>query len=593
MNINQSTSYKILIVDDEPANLRLLERLFRREYQVIAATSGAEALELLEMHDVAVILSDERMPGMTGIEFLKRASEMRPHTVRIILTGYTDVNSLVEAINSGVVYKYVPKPWGNEDLQQTIVRAIEHYETIKNQYQLKLRADRLSEQLQSSKEGFVRFAAEALDAQDAFLHEHLRRTSDYAVAVGHRLDLEGGELEQLALAGFLHKIGRLIVPDRYWQGNECAADDERRSVKNGAERAARRLKNFPGMEEVAATVRYHDEHYDGTAGDNLCGEQIPLFARIVAVAAAYDRMTSPQISAKTLTHAEALEKLQKDAGKRFDPKIVKAIGELHSISRIREALREGVVGMRLYGSSVACDADDFTTAELLQKFKTEPMLAMDVLHFANTTSAEPTAKLMAAMSALGEEKLRSIIRQYGLPPVDGRTKAASARAVRRAVAAQLMTAHTDVIHPDEAYTLGLLYDAGETLLLNLFPDEMLFLEEYDENERLRRQVEIFGINPAQISRRMLEVCGIPANLAAAVENRQDSMSVGNPTALLLRIADVISADSVDKTAALKAIVELPEVLNLSRADLHKIYERANFINQGRVEAPEQIPEPVY
>ena len=78
-------SYKILIVDDEPANLRLLERLFRREYQIVAATSGAEALELLERHDVAVILSDQRMPGMTGIEFLKRAAEMRQHTVRIIL----------------------------------------------------------------------------------------------------------------------------------------------------------------------------------------------------------------------------------------------------------------------------------------------------------------------------------------------------------------------------------------------------------------------------------------------------------------------------------------------------------------------------
>jgi response regulator RpfG family c-di-GMP phosphodiesterase/HD-like signal output (HDOD) protein len=586
-------SYKILIVDDEPANLRLLERLFRREYQVVAATSSAEALELLEMHDVAVIISDQRMPAMTGIEFLKRASEMRPHTVRIILTGYTDVNSLVEAINSGVVYKYVPKPWVNEDLQQTVVRAIEHYETIKNQYQLKLRTDRLSEQLQSSRNGFVRFAAEALDAQDGFLHEHLRRTSGYAVAVGHRLNLQSAELEQLALAGFFYKIERLILPERHRQNNETLTDDERQIVKSCAARAARLLKNFPGMEEVAAAVRYHDEHYDGSAGDNLYGEQIPLFARIVAVAAAYDRLTAPQISTESLTHDQALEKLRSDAGKRFDPKAVEAIGELRSISRIREMLRENVVGMRLLGSPVKCDAGDFSTAELLQKFKTEPMLAMDVLHSANTTSAEPTAKLMAAMSALGEEKLRALIRQYGLPPADGRTKAASARAVRRAVAAQLLTAHTDVIHPDEAYTLGLLYDVGETLLENLFDEEMLFLEEYDGKARLRRQIEVFGIDAAQISRRMLEVCGIPAALAAAVENRQDAMSNGNSTALLLRVADVIAADSIDKNAILNSIGELTEVLNVSRTDLHKIYERANFINQERVAAPEQILESVY
>src|SRR2546421_10447496 len=101
--------HKILIVDDELANLRLLERLFQRSHQVVVATSGAEALKMLERHDIALIISDQRMPGMTGIEFLKRAAEIRPKTVRIILTGYTDINDLVAVINSGVVYKYITK----------------------------------------------------------------------------------------------------------------------------------------------------------------------------------------------------------------------------------------------------------------------------------------------------------------------------------------------------------------------------------------------------------------------------------------------------------------------------------------------------
>jgi HD-like signal output (HDOD) protein len=423
------------------------------------------------------------------------------------------------------------------------------------------------------------------------LHEHLRRTSDYAVAVGHRLNLKGGELEQLALAGFLHKIERLILPERCRQNNEALPDDERQNVKRDATRASSLLTNFPGMEDVVQAVRYHDEYYDGSGDDNLYAEQVPLFARVVAVAAAYDLMTATQISAETLTHEQALEKLRSDAGKRFDPKVVEALGALQAISRIREALRENVVGMRLLRSSVA-HAADFSTAELLQKIKSEPMLAMNVLHSANATSAEPTAKLMAAMSALGEEKLRAMIRKYGLPPADARAKAASARAVRRAVAAQLLSAHTDFIHPDEAYTLGLLYEVGEILLENLFDEEMLFLEEYEDEARLRRQVEVFGIDAAQISRRMLEVCGIPATLAAAVGNRQDSMSVGNSTALLLRVADVIAADSIDKNAILNSIGELTEVLNVSRTDLHKIYERANFINQERVAAPEQILESV-
>src|SRR5690349_4159109 len=108
-------AYKLMIVDDEPANLRLLERLFRNDFNVLTAESGAEALSLLEQHDVALIIMDQRMPGMSGIELLKRTTAIRPHMVRIILTGYTDVESLVEAINSGQVYRYVTKPWNSGD----------------------------------------------------------------------------------------------------------------------------------------------------------------------------------------------------------------------------------------------------------------------------------------------------------------------------------------------------------------------------------------------------------------------------------------------------------------------------------------------
>jgi DNA-binding NtrC family response regulator len=128
--------YKILIVDDEPANLRTLERLFRESYDVLIAESGAAALELLNHHDVALLITDQRMPEMTGIELLKKTVTLRPRMVRIILTGYTDVDTLVEAINCGEVYRYVTKPWTNEELLVTVKRALEHYETIKKRCEL-------------------------------------------------------------------------------------------------------------------------------------------------------------------------------------------------------------------------------------------------------------------------------------------------------------------------------------------------------------------------------------------------------------------------------------------------------------------------
>ena len=136
-------SYKILIVDDEPANLRVLDRLFRSQYEVLTAPSGTDALELLRHHDVALLITDQRMPEMTGIELLKKTVPLRPRMVRMILTGYTDVDALVEAINCGHVYRYVSKPWNNDELSLTVKRALEHYETNKRKSELESANERL------------------------------------------------------------------------------------------------------------------------------------------------------------------------------------------------------------------------------------------------------------------------------------------------------------------------------------------------------------------------------------------------------------------------------------------------------------------
>lgn len=139
--------YKIMIVDDEPANLRLLERLFRQDYQIVVAESGEEALGLLQQHDTALLITDQRMPKMSGLELLNQTAELRPHMVRMLLTGYTDVGTLVEAINSGLVYKYLTKPWSNDELRLTVSRALEHYEAKKARHGLEMKNKRLVNRL--------------------------------------------------------------------------------------------------------------------------------------------------------------------------------------------------------------------------------------------------------------------------------------------------------------------------------------------------------------------------------------------------------------------------------------------------------------
>ncbi|MFB2837890.1 response regulator [Floridanema evergladense] len=136
MKSQNTNKPKLLVVDDEPDNLDLLYRTFYRDYKVLKATSGTAALEILAKEaDVAVIISDQRMPGMSGTEFLSLTATQYPDTIRIILTGYTDVEDLVEAINSGKVFKYVTKPWESEALQIVVRQALDTHNVLKTRTQ--------------------------------------------------------------------------------------------------------------------------------------------------------------------------------------------------------------------------------------------------------------------------------------------------------------------------------------------------------------------------------------------------------------------------------------------------------------------------
>ncbi|MEM9944666.1 MAG: response regulator [Cyanobacteria bacterium P01_D01_bin.36] len=136
---------RMLVVDDEPDNLDLLYRTFRRDFKVLRAESGVAALEVLSNEgEVAVIISDQRMPEMKGTEFLSKTVPDFPDTVRIILTGFTDVEDLVDAINAGQVYRYITKPWDPDELKHVVDRASETYDLIKRQNEEIHRAEKQS-----------------------------------------------------------------------------------------------------------------------------------------------------------------------------------------------------------------------------------------------------------------------------------------------------------------------------------------------------------------------------------------------------------------------------------------------------------------
>lgn len=577
--------YKIMIVDDEPANLRLLERLFRRQYQVVTAASGKEALALLEQHDFALLLTDQRMPGMTGIELLKHIDGFRPQMVRIILTGYTDMSALVEAINCGQVYKYVTKPWSNDSLRQTIARAVEHYELIKSRYDLEVANKRLVARLEAMTRGMVRAIADALEAKDQHVYGHARRVSGYAMAIGRRLRLDVKEIEQIALAALLHDIGKIGTPDSLLLKPSTFTDEERNLIKLHSERGARILAGVPEMEDIVAAVRHHHENFDGTGyPEGLQGEQIPLASRIIFVADAYDAITSPRPFRQAFTHETAIELLHNGAGKTFDPEVVRAFCGLEALAKVRSSIDSGILCHRVSSDTSPHELHRRSFADLVREVKQEPALAANVLREANAEADESTgtANLQNACEQLGEARVRGLIAQNcasefcaPLPEQIWR------HSLRCAVAAQLLAEQTGIIDAQEAYTLGLLHDIGDLLLRTLFPEEMENILWFADDARIDREVTAFGVDHAQVGQWMLQACHFPRELTSAVQTHHDAMRINAPIALLLHVANgLASAKDHTEFPALDAFgSDRLAMLGLTRSDLVRLHDSTRKILQ--------------
>jgi len=140
---------KVLYVDDEENNLFSFKATFRLKYDVITAISAADAIKILdEQPDIAIIITDQRMPNMTGVEFLHSIKENHPLPMRILLTGYTDINALIEAVNLGKIHYYLSKPWSEEELDKTIKEAYSHYEKRLGEIDLTEKLSRSNDQLE-------------------------------------------------------------------------------------------------------------------------------------------------------------------------------------------------------------------------------------------------------------------------------------------------------------------------------------------------------------------------------------------------------------------------------------------------------------
>src|ERR1044071_1111887 len=157
--------HTILVVDDEPDVVKSVKDLLRLDFRVLGATSAAEGMEILHKEEVHVVMTDQRMPATTGVEFLKHVRGEAPEAVRLLFTGYADIHAVIDAINQGNVYRYITKPWDPDELQTVIREACERYDLIVTRKELMAELERTNQELREANElkaAFIQVASHEL-----------------------------------------------------------------------------------------------------------------------------------------------------------------------------------------------------------------------------------------------------------------------------------------------------------------------------------------------------------------------------------------------------------------------------------------------
>ena len=354
---------RILCVDDEPNILSSLRRLFRAQgYQVLTAESGAAGLKILESESVDLVISDMRMPEMDGARFLEHVRERWPDTLRLLLTGYADIQSILNAINRGEIYRYITKPWDDNDILLVVRHALERQVMLHEQQRLEALTQHQNEELKSLNAsleekveartvalkkahdellGFnerlkinfltsIKVFSNLIEMRGNNLAGHSRRVADLARRIAVKMRLDARETQEIFIAGLLHNIGKigfsddlLAMPVTLMNGDNLG------QYRKYPERGEQLLMPLEDLRGAAASVRSHQERFDGTGfPDRLSGFDIPTGARILALASDYDNLQIGTLAQRNLRPDEAAAVILQSRGKRYDPLVVNAFQEI-------------------------------------------------------------------------------------------------------------------------------------------------------------------------------------------------------------------------------------------------------------------------
>ncbi|NVZ61006.1 response regulator [Pseudomonas gingeri] len=353
------TRPRVLLVDDEESILNSLRRLLRSQpYELFLANSGASALEIMAGQPIDLVISDARMPNMDGATLLASIHELYPSTLRILLTGYADMDMIIKAINEGQIYRYISKPWNDEELMLTVRQALAFQHSESERQRLQVLAREQNQQLQTlnatlekrvlARTSEVQQTADMLD----LAYEELKRSYAVTAEVFSRMvewrlpqdkqtnraiidlvkawckahELDEADTRNLAMAAALHNIGKMSWTDGMMGAPaDLLHHTDRERYRGYPKQSESLLMTLEPMQDAARLILHHQERWDGSGfPDHLKGEAIPLGARVLKLAVDFVELQRGLILERHLNSDEALVFIRKYAGRLYDPELVEA-----------------------------------------------------------------------------------------------------------------------------------------------------------------------------------------------------------------------------------------------------------------------------
>jgi putative two-component system response regulator len=301
---------EILFVDDEEYILDIARQIFAEcNIDILTAAGADEALEIIRKHEIAVLVSDNHMPGMKGIDLLSRVKALSPDTVKILMTGFADLETALDAINRVEVFRFIVKPWENTQLVGIVEDALERYRLIKSI----LRGD----------ENMMRSLVHALELKDPYTRGHSERVAGYALMIAERLGLTEETLTSLRYGSWLHDCGKIGVSENILNSDGPLDEAEVHIIRNHPLWGADMARKGHLTRTIVDVILCHHERYDGKGyPSGLAGEEIILESRIVSVADIYDALTTERPYRMAYTRERALEMLLSMKGNVLDPELV-------------------------------------------------------------------------------------------------------------------------------------------------------------------------------------------------------------------------------------------------------------------------------